>query len=140
MVVRVDEAGQHDAVGRIDNRGGVARDRDVRPHLADIAVLDQHVGAGEVAELAVEGEHDATLEQDAPLSLHAGELAAGSICATVAPATAAAPDLSEARREGATTVAVSSPALSHLNGRDVLQALHIAHPPVYDPLRRVVSR
>jgi hypothetical protein len=39
-----------------------------------------------------------------------------------------------------TTVAVLSPALSHLNGRDGLHALHIEHPPVSGPLRRVISR
>ena len=58
----------------VHHGGGVGRHRDVRPDRADLAVLDQHVGAGEVADLAVEGEHDAALEQDAPLSHHAGEI------------------------------------------------------------------
>ena len=55
----------------------VVRHRDVRPHLADFAVLDQHVRLREVADLAVERQHDAAFEQDAALPLHAGELGIG---------------------------------------------------------------
>ena len=62
----VDETRQHDAVGGIDHRGGGAGHRDVRANLVDLAVLDQHVSLGEVADLTVEREHDATLEQDTP--------------------------------------------------------------------------
>ncbi len=69
--------GMHDAVRRVDHRRGVARHRDIRPDLADLAVLDQHVGLREVADCAVEGEHDAALEQDAAFSLHPGKQAVG---------------------------------------------------------------
>ena len=41
---------------------------------ADLAVLDQHVRRREVADLAVEREHDAALDQDAARALHAGEI------------------------------------------------------------------
>jgi hypothetical protein len=75
MVVRIDEAGQHDPVGGIDHRRVVTRKGDVRAHLANLAALDEHVGLGEIADLPIEGEHDAALEQDAPRPLHAGEQA-----------------------------------------------------------------
>ncbi len=52
----------------------VGRHGDVRPDLADLAVLDQHIRLREVADLPVEGQHHAALEQDAALSLHAGKL------------------------------------------------------------------
>ena len=68
----VDEARHHDPVRRVDHRG-VARG-DVGTHRIDLAVLDQHVGSGEVADGAVEREHDAALEQDAARALHAREV------------------------------------------------------------------
>ena len=45
---------------------------------ADLAVLDQHVRLGEVADLPVEGEDDAALEQNAPFTLHARKLGVDS--------------------------------------------------------------
>jgi hypothetical protein len=62
MVMGVDEAGQHDAVGRIDHRGVVTGISDVRTDLANLAVLDEHVGLGEVADLPIEGKDHAALE------------------------------------------------------------------------------
>ena len=60
-----------------------ARHLDVRPNLADLAALDQHVRLREVADLPVEGEHDAALEQNAAFTLDAGKLSicrAGTLC------------------------------------------------------------
>ena len=56
----------------IDHRGVAGGD--VGTHRTDLAVLDQHVGFGEVADRAVEREHDAALEQDAARALHAREV------------------------------------------------------------------
>ena len=86
MVMRVDEARHHDAIGGVDHRCVVVRNCDARPDFADLAVLDQHIGLREVADAAVEGEDDSALEQDATLALHPGQQSigvrrSGSLCA-----------------------------------------------------------
>ena len=73
MVVGVDEAGHHDAVGGVDHRDGLVGDRDAGPDLADLAVLDQDVGLREIAHLRIEAQHHPALEKDAAPPLHAGE-------------------------------------------------------------------
>ncbi len=70
----VDEAGNDDSVRGVDDRDCIARHLDVWPDLADLAALDQHVRLREVADLPVEGEDDAALEQNAPFTLHARKL------------------------------------------------------------------
>src|SRR6516225_1664617 len=81
MAVGVDETGNDDPVRGIDDRGHIARHLDIRPNLADLAALDQHVRLREVADLPVEGEHDAALEQNAAFTLYAGKLGVcGSLC------------------------------------------------------------
>ena len=74
MAVRVDEARDDDPVRRIDDCRGVGRDRDVGPDLADLTVLDQHVGLCEVADLPIEGEDHAAFQQDSALRLQAVQL------------------------------------------------------------------
>jgi hypothetical protein len=74
MAVRVDETGSDDPVRRIDDRGGIGGDRDIGADFANPALLDQHVGPGEVAHLPVEGEDDAAFEQDAARALQPGNL------------------------------------------------------------------
>ena len=69
----VDEAGDDDPVRGVDHRG-VVRHHDVRPDLADLAVLDQHVGLGEVADLPVEGQHHAALSRMRRCALQAAKL------------------------------------------------------------------
>ena len=78
MAVGVDEAGNDDSVRGVDDRDRIARRLDVRPNLADPVALDQYVRLREVADLPVEGEDDAALEQNAAFTLHAGKLAVGS--------------------------------------------------------------
>jgi hypothetical protein len=73
-MVRVDEARKHDPVRGVDYADVVTRHRDLRPDLADLAILDQHVALGEIADRPVEGEHEAALDEDAALALHAREL------------------------------------------------------------------
>jgi len=76
--VGVDEAGDHDAIGGIDHRsvgGG-----DAGAHLANLAILDEHVGLREVADLPVEREHHAAQDQDAALSQHARKLGIVALC------------------------------------------------------------
>ncbi len=77
VVVRVDEARNDDAVGGVDNRH-IAR-RDVGANVTNPAVLDQHVGLGEVADLPVEREHDAALNENAARALHASEFGVGTL-------------------------------------------------------------
>src|SRR5262249_7329745 len=72
VVVGIDEAGDDDAIGGIDNRG-VSRGK-AGTHLANLAIFDQHVGLREVPDLTIEREHDAPLDQDAALSQHARKL------------------------------------------------------------------
>ena len=72
VAVGVDEAGNDDLVRRIDHRH-VVRHHDVRPDLADLAVLDQHVCLRKVADLPVERQHHARLQQDAALPPEAAE-------------------------------------------------------------------
>jgi hypothetical protein len=74
MAVRVDEAGNDDAVRRFDHRDGIARDGNVRPDLADFPVLYQHIRPREIADLPVERQHHASFEQDAALCLQTGQL------------------------------------------------------------------
>jgi hypothetical protein len=73
MVVGVDEARNDDPVAAVDHRN-VARRRDLRAYLANLAVVNQHVGPGEIADLRIEGEEDGTLDEDAPCTLQALEL------------------------------------------------------------------
>ena len=62
--VRIDEARHDDDIRGIDHlRVGRA---DVRPHRRDLLALDQHVGLLEIADRAVEREHETALEQDRP--------------------------------------------------------------------------
>src|SRR5262245_27140091 len=77
MAVGVDEAGNDDSVRGVDDRDRIARQLDVRPNLADPAALDQYVRLREVADLPVEGEDDAALEQNAAFTLDAGKLGVG---------------------------------------------------------------
>jgi hypothetical protein len=72
MAVCVDETGDQDAFGAIDNSR--IRDGDSGPYVADLAILDQHVCAREVAYGAVEREHNSAFEQNASGSLHACKL------------------------------------------------------------------
>ena len=74
MAVGVDEARDDDPVAGVDHRGGIVGERDVRPHLPDLAVLDQHIGAREVADLPVDRQHQAALDENAPRPLQAGKL------------------------------------------------------------------
>jgi hypothetical protein len=60
MMVRVDEAGQHDHTRRVDHdRLGA----DIRAQGDDLLVLDQYVGLLEVSDGGIEAEHHAALEQ-----------------------------------------------------------------------------
>src|SRR5262245_51257858 len=77
MAVGVDEAGNDDSVRGVDDRDRIARHLDVRPNLADAAALDQYVRMREVADLPVEGEDDAALEQNAAFTLDVGKLGVG---------------------------------------------------------------
>src|SRR6516162_1754589 len=77
MAVGVDEAGNDDSVRGVDDRDRIARRLDVRPNLADPVALDQYVRLREVADLPVEGEDDAALEQNAAFTLDAGKLGVG---------------------------------------------------------------
>ena len=52
MMVGVDEARHHDAVGAVHHHG--VADRNVWANFTDLAVLDQHVGVGEVADRRVQ--------------------------------------------------------------------------------------
>ena len=62
MAVRVDEAGNDDPIRCIDDCRGIARGRYIGPNFADFAVLDEHIGLGEVADLPIEGENNSTLQ------------------------------------------------------------------------------
>ena len=104
----VDEAGNDDAVGRIDHRAASPETAMFGPDLADLAVLDQHVGLGEVADLPVERQHDAALDEDAALRLQPGQLGIAaalgadrrvSIGAAAPAAASAAPAVRKPRRE-----------------------------------------
>ena len=68
MDVRVDEAGDENPVRAIDNHR--AGGRDVRPYVANLAVFDQNVGGCEIADCAVERQHDAAFEQNPARRLH----------------------------------------------------------------------
>jgi hypothetical protein len=74
VAVGIDEARDHDPVAGVDHRGGIVGERDIRPHLADLAVLDHHIGAREVADLPVDRQHQAALDENAPRALQAGKL------------------------------------------------------------------
>jgi hypothetical protein len=74
VVMRVDEAGQHDAVRGVDHGGIVTGHGDLGLHVPNLPVLDQHIGLCEVADRAVERQHNAAPDQDAWRSLRAGEL------------------------------------------------------------------
>ena len=97
--------------------------RDVRPDLADLAVLDQHVGLREIADLAVEREHHAALEQDAARGLQARQLVAlrvRGVGRTAAPAASTAPDVRKRRRDvfvGPLRIAVTPVRPHHLTGK-----------------------
>ncbi len=71
----IDEAGDDDPAGGVDHRGRIARDCDIGTDLPDLAVLDQHVGAREIADLPVDRQHQAALDQDPARALQAAELA-----------------------------------------------------------------
>ena len=75
--MRVDEARKHDAVGGVDIRR-VAR-CDVRANVTNPAGLDQYVRLSEVADLPVEREHNAALNENAARALHASEFAVGTL-------------------------------------------------------------
>src|SRR5438552_1136196 len=74
MAVGVDEAGNDDPMGGVDDRGGLGRRCDVGRDLADLAVLDQHVSAHEVADFGVERQDHAAPEHDAARTLEAAKL------------------------------------------------------------------
>ena len=62
VMVRVDEAGQHDHARRVDH-GRVGAD--VRAHGGDPLVFDQHVGPLEIADGGIVAEHHAAFDQSA---------------------------------------------------------------------------
>src|SRR5215471_3754000 len=70
VVVGIDKARDNDPVGAIDHRR-VARRGDLGADIANLAVLDQHVAFGEVADLGIEGEEDSPLDEDPPRALQA---------------------------------------------------------------------
>jgi hypothetical protein len=74
MAVRIDEAGDQDAVACLDYDG--VSGRDIGFHLMDLAVLDQDIGVSEVADGPVARQHDPTFDEDAAGALQAGKLIA----------------------------------------------------------------
>ena len=69
----VDESGYDDPVRGIDFGHCVSRHGDIRTDFADLSVFDQHVCLCEIADLRVERQYHAALEQDAALSLHTAQ-------------------------------------------------------------------
>ena len=67
----VDKPGNDDPLVGVDDRD-VARHGDIGTHLADLAVLDQQIRLCEVADLPIEREHHAALEQDPARTLDTG--------------------------------------------------------------------
>ena len=61
VMMRVDEAGQHDHARRVDH---ARLGRDIRAARRDLLALDQYIGLVEIADAGIEGEHHAALEQD----------------------------------------------------------------------------
>ena len=74
MMVRVDEAGNDNTVRGVNDRCAIRRNVEVRLDVADFAVLDQDIAAREIADLPVQGQHDATLEQNTALPLDVGQV------------------------------------------------------------------
>jgi hypothetical protein len=67
----------NDPVVGIDN-GDVAGCRDVGTYFADLAILDQDVGLGEIADQGIDGKNDRTLDEDAARALQAHQLGIAS--------------------------------------------------------------
>ena len=62
MSVRVDEAGDDDVTGRVDDPGVVSRE--IGADRGDRVALDEHVRARHLAELGILGQHDAAANED----------------------------------------------------------------------------
>ena len=74
-MVRIDEAGHDDHVRGVDHlRLGL----EIAPYRDDFLVFDQDVRVFEVAERAVEGEHDAALQQDSLVPAGSDRAAGGA--------------------------------------------------------------
>ncbi len=127
MAVSVDEARNDDPIRSVDHGHRVSRHREVRPDLANLAVLNQHVRLREVADPSIEGQHHAALDEDTALHLQAAQLglgvrsadalgksASGRDLATAPPAARAAPALRNARREDCAS-AEASPATRRIS-------------------------
>jgi hypothetical protein len=72
--MRIDETGNENAVGAIDcdriGRGNVRAD------FAKLPILDQDIARRKIADCPIQREDDASLQQNPPRSLYAGELCA----------------------------------------------------------------
>ena len=62
MAVRVDQAGHHQAVARVDDLR--IFDAEIGPDRDDLAVLDEHVALREVAEIRIDRDHAAALDEN----------------------------------------------------------------------------
>jgi hypothetical protein len=80
VAVGIDETRNDDPIGDVDHDNGLVRGGDIGPHIADLAVLDQNIPGREVADLRIDGQDDATLEQNAACVLHPVQLRIGIGC------------------------------------------------------------
>ncbi len=74
MAVGVDEAGNDNPFARVNDGDGLVGYRHIRPQLANPPVLDQNVGAREIADAAILRQHHRAFDEDAPRRQEAGKL------------------------------------------------------------------
>ncbi|MHC2781995.1 hypothetical protein ACVMBZ_001202 [Bradyrhizobium liaoningense] len=75
--VRVDQAGDDDAPGAVDNFGlaGTTTELDRRAHVDDPAAFDQHIAARKVADRVIHADDGGRFDQRAPHRFHAAAFA-----------------------------------------------------------------